>query len=987
MSIAISDALQQAEQAIQGGDHRAAIQTCSQLVARFPDYAAAYRVLGEAYLGQGRVSEAEQAFAQVLTRDPRQPLAYHGLGLIAERQEVLDHALAFCQVAWELAPNQPKLREPVIRIASRQFGSEGQAQLTSAALAQIYASTYRYQRAVNEFRGALADLPERVDLKLGLAETLWQLGRDDEAAGLCREILEDHPVAIQALVILAEISGRTGDAGETESLLSRIRAIDPDGSITSSMLARNDRAKADGLVVAAEEIPHLEPVDEPVVVERPQIAPAPDFTYQPARAELMVQDFEELEPITAEELGGEPVAADTFAEADSGYDEEILSVFRSVEDEALIATTPDEPAQAATDVDEAIVDDLPGLASLDEDDLGDFDDLLAEFGDVEPMGLEEFGAEPEDLERLAATGQELLADNDLFADLAATPVDTSGENEHVRSLASALEADVAGVLDRTGQFPVVTPEQEAEPVEADPAPADLDFELEEEPPAVDPLSGTGYTTVLRELGDEGYTPFDPLGRPDVAAERDETDDAIDELASLTEDWDSIDDEISQAVPVSTGHTDQLLAADDFGVEPFDFEIEDDTSRLPAYRPYGENDNELPELAETAADVEAVAEVTPEPDVTTEATPEAAMPDIGTIPADLPLDDTFEDLEPFSLAEFEEDVPQEPSRFGFGRLPWETDEGESELDASDDLELLLTPEDLALADQPTQVLDSAAGTVEHEPEVEADADAKPVEDPAGWIASLQEEPAEEVNTIPQPDITEPYPSWNMPDDWDTSLAVTRQIGDGSDDPLAHLTAEDDDRGSTVDLAPLGETDPETLAADADIFERARAGKTDLIDQGMIEGDRDLVEQESGAEEAEDVLVEQVEEPAGEDAADISEPDTMEDFVVSTGASRDVATLRASLEVAPEDDELHWWLAEALRERGDIDDAYTEYRWLIRNAPHRGDAVIESIQMCIEDDRYAEVGHRLLGDLYRRRGQTSLASSHAAAAMAVRRRLRG
>jgi hypothetical protein len=278
-------------------------------------------------------------------------------------------------------------------------------------------------------------------------------------------------------------------------------------------------------------------------------------------------------------------------------------------------------------------------------------------------------------------------------------------------------------------------------------------------------------------------------------------------------------------------------------------------------------------------------------------------------------------------------------------------------------------------------------VEHEPEVEADADAKPVEDPAGWIASLQEEPAEEVNTIPQPDITEPYPSWNMPDDWDTSLAVTRQIGDGSDDPLAHLTAEDDDRGSTVDLAPLGETDPETLAADADIFERARAGKTDLIDQGMIEGDRDLVEQESGAEEAEDVLVEQVEEPAGEDAADISEPDTVEDFVVSTGASRDVATLRASLEVAPEDDELHWWLAEALRERGDIDDAYTEYRWLIRNAPHRGDAVIESIQMCIEDDRYAEVGHRLLGDLYRRRGQTSLASSHAAAAMAVRRRLRG
>lgn len=957
MSIAISDALQQAELAIQGGDHRAAIQTCSQLVSRFPDYAAAYRVLGEAYLGQGRVSEAEQAFAQVLTRDPRQPLAYHGLGLIAERQEVLDNALAFCQVAWELAPNQPRLREPVIRIASRQYGEEGQAQLTSAALAQIYASTSRFQRAANEFRGALADLPERVDLKLGLAETLWQLGRDDEAAGLCRDILEEHPTAVQALVILAEIEGRAGNAGDAEALRARIRAVDPDGEITASMLARNERANRDGLTLSDGEMPQLEQTVEPAVVERPLIAPAPDFTYQPARAELLVQDIDELEPISAEEFGGEPVAADEFSAGfDAGYDEEMLSVLRTAEEEPVVAATPED----------LVVEDLPDFAPVElaSDDL---DDLLAEFGDVEPMGIEEFGAEPEDLERLAATGQDLFAEDDLFAGLVTGSNDASGENEHVRELASALEQDIAGALDRTGQFPTVSAEPELFDIEQPTA----KLEIEDEPPAVDPLSGTGYTTVLRELGDEGYTPFDPLGRPEAAAAApvhgDDGEDAVDELASLTQDWESIDDEISRAIPATTGNTDALLAGDDLGVDPFDFEIEDDTARLPAYRPYGENDNELPELVEAEAEAEAVSEV--------EAVPVEQAVDAEL--TELPADDNFEDLEPFSMDEFEEDDVEDSARFAFGRLPWESEEGEGDLEAGDDLELLLTPEDLAPADQPTQVLDTTV-----EPEVSPE----PVEEPANWITSLQEDPADVV-VEPEivPEATESYPAWNMPDDWDSSLAVTRQIGDGTDDPLAHLTA-DEDAGPTVAFEPMGDTDPELLAADPDIFERARAAKTDLIGQGAIEGDRDLVEAEEEAQ-AEDVVVEQVDPPADDVAEAAAETDPADDFLVTTSASRDVATLRASLETAPEDDELRWWLAEALRERGDVADAYVEYRWLIRHAPHRSDAVIESLQLAIEDDSHAEVGHRLLADSYRRRGQTSLASNHAAAAMAVRRRLRG
>lgn len=1045
MSIAISDALQQAEQAIQSGDLRSAIQTCNQLVKQFPDYAAAYRVLGEAYLGQGQTAEAEQAFAQALMRDPRQPLAYHGLGLIAEGQNVLENALAFCQVAWELAPNQPQLREPVIRIATQRFGSDGQAQLTSAALAQIYANTFRLQRAATEYRTALTDLPDRVDLKLGLTETLWQLGKDDEAADLCRQVLEENPVAVQALIVLADIESRSGNETEAADLRNRIRAIDPDGRTTALMLAHNSHANRDALLLSDDAIPVLDETAEAVVAERPHIAPAPDFSYQPARAEQPVQDIEDLEPISAEEFGGEAEAYVEDAEYDDDFTTQVTSELVTVEDTAEAGLSPEddapsiyradedalqaEPPQENIEIEQPVsaadVTAAPAEASLEADEPveDDFDALMAEFGDVEPMGLDEFGAEPEDLERLAAAEQDLLEDDDLFAGFDIPPATGGGENEHVKGLASALEGEVAGVLDRTGEFQTVSPEAESEPEPV------AEAEEAESPQETDAFSGTGYTTVLRELGDEGFTPFDPMGRPDVQEAPGQEQFASgeagagatgaedeNELLKLTQDWEEIDDEIARAVPQTTGQTDQLRAADDLGIAPFDFEIEDDTSRLPEYRPFGEEDDELPEaeldLKETGdilADEseaaheesdteleESAAVLEQEETVEAEAAPEVdADSDLerGVVPP--PEDDLFANLEPFSVEEFEEDATSS-QQFSFGALPWETQTGGSAVPSDEDLEQLLTSEERAepqpeepapepetgepavAPDWPTRVLDTAP---------------EQPQEPVDWTTAIQDTKPQE--TEPEPDTS----SWNIPEDWDSSLAVTRQIGDAEDDfserpAAAEAAAQAGDEAGEEAIADedlpqstlLGGADPEKLAADEDLFERTRSAKTDLMDQGVIGGDQEF-EADTQAEEPEPEYAPepepepQVEEPVYEAPVDDQE------FTVATGSSRDVNTLRASLEAAPEDDELHWWLAEALRERGDITDAYAEYRWIIRHAGHRSDDVIEALNACIENEQYAEVGHRLLADIYRRRGQVSLASSHAATAMAVRRRLRG
>ncbi|CAN5365902.1 hypothetical protein BH23CHL1_BH23CHL1_23650 [soil metagenome] len=960
MSIAISDAIQQARQAIEGGDYRAAIQSCNQLINQFPDYAAAYRVLGEAYLEQGQTADAEQAFAQSLLRDPRQPWAYHGLGLIAEEQNVLDNALAFCQVAWELAPNYAQLRDPVIRIATRRYGADGQAQLTGAALAQIYANTARLQRAAVEYRGALAELPDRIDLKLGLAETLWLLHKEDDAANLCREVLQDTPVAIQALVILADIEGRTGHSSEAADLRARVRAVDPDGAITAIMLSRNAHADSAALLLAADAMPVVNESASAVVAERPHIAPAPDFGYQPSRAEQHPQDIEDLQPISAEEFGSE------VAEFETAVDDSAEMTMENLETAELtsplpIDTVPDDaPSIYRTGIDEAVFglqpepdeSDSPSADMEPDAADDDFSALNAEFGDIEPMAIEEFGAEQEDIDRLATVENDLLADSgdDLFSDLMSPFPHEGTAADHLSNLTSALEDDVANVLGRAGEQPVDGPQPEAPPADA----------------------GSGYTTVLQELGDEGLTPFDPLSRQemtgqpahdrDPAAEGGERAPDIDDLARLTEDWDSIDDEIARAVPITTGHTDRLRAADDLGIAPFDFETEDDTSRLPQYRPFGEDDSELV----TEADIDAAGE----PGVTPE-----AQPVVETVTLD--DEDLLDSLQPFSMEEFDDDEKAEQP-FSFASLPWESNPGGSAVPSDEDFEALLSSEDASTVEETPPATQETATTSQST-------------SPIDWTTAFQDDaPARQEAELAAFNLP---PARGQVDDrdGDTSLNATRQIGAEQDAYNEHiaaaetsasdaLAARDQEHAAEAHPPTTGlfrNVDPEKLVTDENLFERVRAAKTNLVGQGTISGDRPLVEEEL------EPVVEQEPQPAGWfDAAPAGE-----EFVVGTGASRDINTLRASLQAAPNDDELHWWLAEALRERGNIDEAYGEYRWLVRNAPYRADDVIGALNACIEEEQHAEMGHRLLADLYRRRGAVSLASSHAASAMAVRRRLRG
>ena len=967
MSLTIAEALRQAQQAIDGGDYGSATATCTQLVSQFPGYAAAHRLLGEAHREQGQADDAERAFAAALTRQPRQPETCLGLGLIAEDQGVTEAALAFCQVAWELAPNQMALREPLTRVSLRRYGSDGELQLTHAALAQLHASASRLRRAIAEYRLALAQLPARLDLQLGLIEALWRLGEDGEALLCVRGLVEQQPECAPALVILTDLEQRGGNARRAEELRERLRAVDPDGAIVAGMLSLNPRADQSFLALMPAAMPFLDDRAVASAPERPKIAPAPDFEYRPTRSEIPTPHINELAPMSFEEFGA---AGDATPAASSDV--------------------------AAFNLDD--LGDLPeGLEPISIEELGGLAGEMApeaSFDDRVDSGRPSFDTPPEAEAPAPFTLEEVLQfespaanaglaatprpvdDRQLFSGPAAAPADAAVDD--LASLAAALEGDVADALNRAGE------------------PLDADATVEASRPA--DTAPRGYTTVLRGLEDQGIAPFDPRSREPVegmppmlaadipvfeepapanSAESVETSGSpaqIDEFGRITRDWDTIDDEIQAAMPVTPGHgyTEELRSLDEIGLTPF--EVEEDGEAFEGVTPF----NPFASDPITPAPTPMPAP-DPEPLVADEQPAASAEPEAGTA-----TDELLGGLEPFAFEEFDSGQASggdAQSRSFFGQSGWE---GSSSVVPSDaDLDALLAFEDDEPLSVPELVATQAASD-EPPPVADTLPEDASFADVFGAEQSLTA-PADDSDTLmTPPSLAEA----ELNEFFGSSVAVTRQLpgeathpmlADDQPTPEAAQTEEPsrDEHGLTAALRP-----------NTEVFTRARAVKRGLMSEGRIDGTRELGEGITTEEliAMEDRLKTRDLPPANTDTFDETDADDDDDddLIASTGATRDTRTLRAALEVTPDDDELRWWLAEALRDRGDLDDAYTEYRWLIRHAPHRHDQILEALTESVDRDQMPETAHRLLGDIYRRRGDVTRASSHAALALQVRRR---
>ena len=213
-----------------------------------------YKGLGDLYLAQGRIDQAEVVFRQAVSLDRWWLESYLGLANALDVKGDPAGSLRQIRIAAQIAPGAV---EPQIALAGRlaELGQEdlaleiyratakahpGNPQAT-LALARALAASGRAQEAGLRYRQILALSPGSSSAYVGLAGIYGQLGRDDEARKLLDKAIAVDHTDVAAYSAMAELAQRSGQREEATQWYQRAADVARPGEpgsldLVSSML-------------------------------------------------------------------------------------------------------------------------------------------------------------------------------------------------------------------------------------------------------------------------------------------------------------------------------------------------------------------------------------------------------------------------------------------------------------------------------------------------------------------------------------------------------------------------------------------------------------------------------------------------------------------------------------------------------------------------------------------------------------------------------
>src|SRR6266699_3290932 len=162
--------LQNTEDAISSGRINDAMAICQHILSYFPDALDAQRLLGEIYLAQGQLEEAQQTFDWILVNDPENVVVYCDRALTSERLSDIDTALDCHQQAYELSRGNSQIRQKFNQLSSKVGQQE--FMFSRAGLARLYMRGDLLAQAEQEWEAVLNASPERLDARTGLKALL-----------------------------------------------------------------------------------------------------------------------------------------------------------------------------------------------------------------------------------------------------------------------------------------------------------------------------------------------------------------------------------------------------------------------------------------------------------------------------------------------------------------------------------------------------------------------------------------------------------------------------------------------------------------------------------------------------------------------------------------------------------------------------------------------------------------------------------------------
>ncbi len=314
------------------------------LLSRYPKYTAAYRLLGRALLLKGQHDEAEAAFRRVLSVEPNDRIAHLGLSEIHDRRHRGDEAIWHAERALELDATDQAASDMVHALYRRYQGQErARMGLTAVTLARQAIQNRDFDQAVQTLRSAIERQPDRIDLKLLLAEALWASGDHISGAEAASDVLDVLPDCLQANTILSRLWLENGRPSDARPFLNRIESLDPYAALA---LVTGQPAEADAFTI--------EPLD-----------------YQRSAQ----SDVARVEP---DWLQGLPSAPPPVTEAPSATPEWISGMLATTEVPA--SRLPDAQSD---ELSSTTLTPLP--ASAEDEDLPDFAALTAEPSDLDDL--------------------------------------------------------------------------------------------------------------------------------------------------------------------------------------------------------------------------------------------------------------------------------------------------------------------------------------------------------------------------------------------------------------------------------------------------------------------------------------------------------------------------------------------------------------------------------------------------------------------------
>ncbi|UCC88541.1 MAG: tetratricopeptide repeat protein, partial [Anaerolineales bacterium] len=193
--ISLRDYCEEARSLIQSGQPDKAIHFTRRILSHYPRHVESYRLLGQALLAKGNYPEAAKQFRRVLSVDPEDATSRAGLAEVHEAAGDPDKAIWYMQRAVELSPGDTGLRAQLGQLINARQGGDApeRIEITRVALGRIHTRSGLYAKAIQEYKAALTQDPDRMDVRAALAEALWRAGRYAEAARASQHVIEKLP--------------------------------------------------------------------------------------------------------------------------------------------------------------------------------------------------------------------------------------------------------------------------------------------------------------------------------------------------------------------------------------------------------------------------------------------------------------------------------------------------------------------------------------------------------------------------------------------------------------------------------------------------------------------------------------------------------------------------------------------------------------------------------------------------------------------------